>query len=331
MENNQYIEFKQVRNFGDKITVSFEFLRKNFLPLMKAVLYIAGPFGVMTSAAYVLFMGDYMENLSSILQSGEEGYSVSFLTYFVIYISCFVLAMMLLSLTTMEYVNLYIETKGGIIPFGDVWERVSKRVVPSLLISVLLGLLLISFFGFFTIGMFLVFGEGGMVIFMIFLSSLFMYYVMINLAVFFNIFIHENRSVGEIGAIIRRCFFLVKEKWWSTFGLLFIMSLIIFAITTIIQLPLMITKLSDLFSSVADGGQSMEAFYKQSLFEMIYSGITQFAGFLLYVLLILSITFQYFNLVERKESSGLMEQIESIGSTTEESKSVADADKDEDY
>ena len=41
MEN--IIEFQQARDFSKKINVTFEFIKQNFKPLFKSILFIAGP------------------------------------------------------------------------------------------------------------------------------------------------------------------------------------------------------------------------------------------------------------------------------------------------
>ncbi|MEQ9167382.1 MAG: hypothetical protein RLO12_14090, partial [Fulvivirga sp.] len=57
------IEFHKARDFSKKINDTFEFLKQNFAPLIKSVLFIAGPPVLMGSLMMGSFIGDFL-NLS---------------------------------------------------------------------------------------------------------------------------------------------------------------------------------------------------------------------------------------------------------------------------
>jgi hypothetical protein len=60
MENFNFIEFHQTRDFSKKMNVTFEFIRQNFKALCKSILFIAGPSVLIASMLIGSFMGDFM-------------------------------------------------------------------------------------------------------------------------------------------------------------------------------------------------------------------------------------------------------------------------------
>jgi hypothetical protein len=68
-------------------------------------------------------------------------------------------------------------------------------------------------------------------------------------------------------------------------------------------------------SSMHSVDQVREASNEIDWFAMITMAIQYLISYMIGSLLLISLVFQYFNLVERKESKGLMEKMESLGSS----------------
>jgi hypothetical protein len=115
---------------------------------------------------------------------------------------------------------------------------------------------------------------------------------------------------------ISRCFLLIRGKWWSTFGLIFVMSILQTIINYIITIPLAIPSFIATMHSIENN-----TFSDQSTSFATFSGIVQmvsfFTSFLLSCLTTIAIAFQYFNLVEMKEAKGLLSRIDNIGQQPE--------------
>src|SRR5690606_37428379 len=120
------------------------------------------------------------------------------------------------------------------------------------------------------------------------------------------IFIEGKSGFAAYG----RSWKLVKGKWWSTFGLLVVMSIIVSIIGVAFQLPLL---LISIFKEILqwDNGRSFE------LIIMLASIIGMLGETLLFSILHISLGFQYFNLVERQASIGPMREIDSLGRQNE--------------
>src|SRR5690606_24812459 len=99
-------------------------------------------------------------------------------------------------------------------------------------------------------------------------------------------------------------------KWWSTFGLLIVMAIIVSIIGFAFQIPLL---LISFFKEILqwENGSSTQ------LIIIVASIIGILGETLLYSILHIALAFQYFNLVERQESMGLMREIDSLGRETD--------------
>ena len=58
------IEFQRYRDFGQIINSTFEFIRQNFLPLLKSLIFITGPFLLITG----LLLGFYQKSIFTLFQ-----------------------------------------------------------------------------------------------------------------------------------------------------------------------------------------------------------------------------------------------------------------------
>jgi hypothetical protein len=100
---------------------------------------------------------------------------------------------------------------------------------------------------------------------------------------------------------IARSFKLISGKWWSTFGLMFVVSFIVGIMQLVFSIPTYIVTMV------------LAAHGKTPLGTFEYSLANAFVGVgmgLLYSIVFLAIGFQYFNLVERRESKGLKQLID---------------------
>ncbi|MDH5598760.1 MAG: hypothetical protein OEY34_06540 [Cyclobacteriaceae bacterium] len=309
---------RKTRDFGQKINATFEFIRQNFKSLFTVLLYIAGP----VAALYSAFMVLTVNNMTGIFQrmisnpDPEEFLSVEFLSSTGLTLLFSVLSYTFIYATVLEYMNVYLEKKGnGPIEVSEVWDRVKNSIVTIILA------------GFFLLFAFILLGVAVVVVvsllafipvinFLGFLAlAIVLIYISITLSLFYVVLVIEKTPLSNLTDVIRRCFFLVKDKWWSTFGLLFVMSLIVAFAGGMLQMPI---SFAQFFKSI-DSLESEDPMAMMSVYEnpllLAYLGIVQFINVLLQSVTLLALVFQYFNLVELKEAKGLMSEIEEVTST----------------
>ena len=104
-----------------------------------------------------------------------------------------------------------------------------------------------------------------------------------------------------------RCFYLIKNKWWFTFGLLFVLGLIQGFMGFLFQIPQYIAMFFVAFNSFDGSGIN-----STTEIILMVTTIISSLNLLFYSISFVGIAFHYFSLVEQKEAKGLLNKIESI-------------------
>jgi hypothetical protein len=281
---SEKMKLYEQRDFGEKINATFTFLRAHFLPLGKSLLYIAGPavllvgiFSALSATNLFFNSGDVSEEeiLTSVGGSGLAGLMS-------------LLSVPLVIGVVYGYFVLYFEEDQP-IEVSDVWQKV-KKTYPNFLLSAIVTTLLI------TIGFVFLIIPG-----------------FILLAALSFIFILQAKERISFGEAFSRCFTLISGNYLSTLGLLLVMLILQSIVTSVFNLPLIIfTGAGAFLSSSGDFDMENSSALLQALF-IIFQVISTLGSQFMYAITLVAIAFQYGNLVEKKESAGLMEEVEKIG------------------
>ncbi len=288
MELNQKISFYEKRDFGEKINVTFAFLRQNFAPLAKSILFIAGPAILLIAVVAGIYQATFLD-----MSTGGDPFdyleilSQSSLTSF---LSIFVSA--LLVTVVYAYLVLYVEREDyDNITVAEVWERVKQHylvvVVSTFVYSVLvvLGFMLLIIPGF------------------------------IAIAALSFLFIIQIKEGLSLGAAFSRCFKLVSDNYLSTLGLIFVTSILIAIISMVVMLPFGLALGVPTFFSLTQGNGLEDSEGTLQIVLIIFQALSSLLSYLLYAILLIAVAFQYANLVEKKEAAGLLESVNTIGQT----------------
>lgn len=128
-------------------------------------------------------------------------------------------------------------------------------------------------------------------------------YLSVAMAFIPVILIHERYSVMES---IDHSITTVKGYWGQTFGVLAIMMLLLIFISIFLSLPQMLITVFYMSMSANIGETSMQ------LVLVLVNAVAELGSLIGYTLFITAITFQYYNLIERKEAVGLMERVQNM-------------------
>ena len=116
-------------------------------------------------------------------------------------------------------------------------------------------------------------------------------------------------DLGPMQAL-RRCFYLIKGKWWSTFGLVMVMFLIQSTMSYLFAIPMYGLLMMDVLQLSKTGTGHDSSLLMQAA-TLLYAG----SAVLLLALPLLAMGFQYFNLAERRDSIGARQQLALLGQT----------------
>jgi hypothetical protein len=283
----QKIELRKVRDFGAKFNATFEFIRQNYKALFTALLYLVAPFLVVVNLIAVV---DSYNELGSVKIGVEDEFMSQFTPMKLLNNFLALLGYVLTSAVIFNFVKLYEKREDPLtIKPSEVWSEASHDLLPifgaglAALIVGALGLVLLVIPGI---------------------------YVLITLSLISSVIVFEGKSIGDA---FNRCFFLIKEKWWSTFGLLFVAVIIQYVIIMAFGLPLVAIGALLGYHMIEGGGVAAGVPLWIQVVGLAWTVIVGVASALISSILYIAIAFQYFNLVERRESTGLLGKVDSFG------------------
>lgn len=296
METTNFVEFKKTRDLGAIITDAFKFIRENWKGYFGAVVRIAGPAFIIFVVAMGLYMralGGMMTGFSTPGWETQTGSSPSFEFEIFGYIILAMLAglafYVLMQMASLYYIKSYIDNKGT-VDRSEIITNVKQNFWKFLGFGFLVMLMVI-------IGMLLCFAPG--------------IYLAIVFSLGTSILVFEGKSVGDT---ISYCFTLIKDHWWETFGVVFVVGLLVGIVGQIFGVPALIYQMATMLSSV--GQEDPTAIFNLFsdpiyLILIIFSYVGQF---LLSSITLITSVFIYFDLNEQKNLTGTFEKIDSLGS-----------------
>lgn len=315
MERFNFIEYHHTRDFSRKINATFEFVRQNIKSLSKSILFIAGP-PVLGGS---LLMGSFFSDMMMLSQAvgggeanamAEQFTSVSFWLQMLLMFVLLIVSTVATIATINNYILLYEEKQSNQIEVQEVWIRVRQTFWMYFGTMFLFGFLAMVVYVILLIPMVLL---ASISPFLIFIGVLGLMCVVVYLAVSVSLtfFVRAYERAGFFDAL-GRSFSLVKGKWWSTFGLTMVLSMIVSITSYIFLIPWYVIFFINMMHSV-ETTTPFEMSPTLSVISLIFFTLYYLAHMFLYALPNVGIAFQYFNLVEMKESRGLIKSIETIG------------------
>jgi len=323
MENFKPIEYHHMRDFSRKMNTTFEFIRQNFKSLGKSILLIAGPPVLVASLIIATFVDEFMGLTRAAATNPGDGevfetyfMSVTFWLQIVLMLLLFLVSSIMSIATINNYIILYEERQTNNISVSDVWMRVRETFWMYFRTTFVFFLLAIVVYIILIIPVALLAAISPA---LIFLGMMAMFcgviYLIISVSMTYIVRAYEKKSFFDA---IARSFKLVKDKWWSTFGIIMVLYLVMMTISYIFMIPWYVATVASALHSTSTEmlEQPVTTWTTVVLFTLYY-----LAQMVLGALPNVGIAFQYFNLVEMKEAKGLLGKIDTLGQSQQSSSS----------
>jgi hypothetical protein len=309
MAEFNFIEFQKTRDFSNKMNVTIEFVKQNFKSFGRCVLYFIGPPALVVGLLAGSLIGNTRDFFLTLTQGGLD---TADWTNLILKISLILVGATITSIittaTVIGYVIIYRQKQSGDISTDEVWDYIKSNFF--MYFGVMLGVVVIGILAFGvmllpvvllgTLNGFL----GGLAMFAYFVG---VFYLAIANSLVILVRGFENKGFFDC---FRRSMFLTYGKWWSTFGLLIVFGLIVSITSSLVAIPWSISNTVNNLHDISDGELSSRG---TDWFGIISNTLSYLFQYLLGVLPQIALIFQYFNLVEMKESKGLIEKMETIG------------------
>ena len=270
------IEFKQERNFTQLLEAPFRFFTQEFKPLFRTIIRFAGPWVAIAMLAMIVFSNSLFQSIN--LGSQFDETTIIYVAIFSFFYSIGFLATVV---TTQSYITLYVKNGKDKFVIEDVQELIKKNVVKVFLAGLLVTLM-------FVVGIFLLYIPG--------------IYIVVATGFFAVIIVFEEETIVTS---ISRSFKIIKGNWWITFALILVFGMMVGTIMYIFIIPVYVVIFTTAISGTTIGGGSV--------IVIVFSIILYFLAYVFYMAMLQMLySFQYFNLVSKKEGVGLYERINAI-------------------
>ncbi|MEJ7829689.1 MAG: hypothetical protein WKF91_15875 [Segetibacter sp.] len=286
----QKIELRKIRDLSENLNDTFGFIRQNFKPLVTSFLIIAGIFmlansilngiyqGGVMGGAFKDFMRGYEDGVRGNRNTTRSPFWMFNETYFVVVVLAWINFIAMSAVITC-YMKLYDRLQKQAPTIQEVWDEFKKYFLKVLLYSVPIALLTAAGFAFCLI-------PG------IYLAVVF---VPFSIAV-----IVEDETFG--GAW-NRCFALIKDNFWNSFGTYLLVYIIYsFSAGIISGVFALLTGLASYFTT-KDISTTIG----------IATSVLNIFSFVFYIVFYVSVVLHYFNLAERQYGTGVLQRLNTLG------------------
>ncbi|PCH49563.1 MAG: hypothetical protein COC22_06385 [Flavobacteriaceae bacterium] len=290
------IEFKKERDLGAIITDTFSFIRENWRDYFLTVFKIIGPILLVGAAVLVFAMISYsgaIKGMINVNQSAPDPSTIlssifgMFGWIFLMFV-VFGIVYTLLAEVSLFYIKSYIQNN-GVANFQEVKDNTYANIWKFIGLGVLS--ILMMMLGYI----------------LCFLPAI---YISIVLFLAMPIMVFENKSVGDT---ISHCFTLIKSEWWNTFGVVFVIGILVAMLGFVFSIPSLIYQLISMGVSFSNEDPTAILGILDDPIYLMLNLIAYFGKFLFYSVTLVSSAFIYFDLNEQKNFTGTFEKIESLG------------------
>jgi hypothetical protein len=289
--NPEPIRLRKIRDFGATVSDTIQYLKAHWQKLLLLYAIFVVPFLLLAtllgansfSALFRAIGGNSLPNLKVF----TPGLMLAILLYFLSTVAYATVVFLFMRQT---------EERGGEAPS---MQETGALFLPKLLSNS--GYLLLVLIGFVGLALFAVVPILGILIVIVLVV-----YMMVDLALLFPAnTIEDNPFPGSF----RRMFYLVRDRWWYTFGVVIIFGLIFYFFSTIISL---VAGLIFGFSSVnfLTPSDPSKVFTKE---YFLFMGLSAVVQQVFYLVVHVGVGVHYFSLREEKDGSGLEAQIDQMG------------------
>jgi hypothetical protein len=269
-------DFYKPRRIGETINATFTFIRQEFIPLGKSILFIVGPLMLIAAIISNSTFGEQFSPTPEYILSSEYWSNVGLLMFFQMAIYAFMI------LLINHYILLYVNQDESRFSVQTIFNQSIKGFWKILGITILFTIII-------SIATMLLIIPG--------------IYLSVSLSLLYAVIIQEKISMK---AAFNRSAFLIREYWWFTLGVLILIWIVVFTLQLVFQGPFLII---GFIYGFHDADPDILANY--GWWISISTVLSQLAN-LFYGIFVVATTVHYYSQREKKEAAGLSQKIDAL-------------------
>ncbi|HRI21466.1 MAG TPA: hypothetical protein PLA68_10960 [Panacibacter sp.] len=277
----QKIQLRKIRDFGENLGDTFQFIRQEFKPLASAFILISGIFILSSSILGGLYQKQafgFLDDLKTGTVAPQNTFSNIFTAGYFIFILVTVLNISAMRTVIAVYMKLYDELDEP-PTLQQVWSLFAKNFFKIFAYSIPQFILIV-------IGCLFCLAPG--------------IYFMVVLMPYPFVIVNENQSFGDA---FSRCINITKENFWISLGTYFI-AYLIYSIS------------SGIIGVIVAGVVGVGSYFSTneiSSTAAIATSVLSVVQYVFYIVFFVSVGLQYYNLAELKDGTGLERRLANLG------------------
>lgn len=308
MGNSKRVELFMIRHLGEYIDNSFKIFKQGIGSLFKAFIIFIIPLNIVFSLLYSrIFISNF---------TGETSFDSYSLFLYGLYFIAVICMSMFTILVPFSFVYCYEKSSDyKTISFHNIKENVLKFFFP-VLGGYLLYLVAISIvtlvFIVIVMLMAMIFQAVDFKIivgFIIFFVSVIFFVILMYTTIPMMLFpFVKMREKDSVLKSIKRSFAIIWGEWWKTFGMLFILGIILGFIRMTFYIPFMSIYFKDIYEMTISKTTVLNL--NQVLYGILIfiANISQFFNFIVSI----AVSLKYYHCIEKKESVSLENEIDAL-------------------
>lgn len=307
--NQEKINLQQARDFGETFNASIKILRQNFRLFFQSILFLGGPFILLSSIAGAFYQSNALSMYSPSRILDMKNLLQQFGLAYLLFIIAALIANLMIMGTVFSFLMVYQEKGPGNFTVNDVGKTLRQNI----------GNILAIFFVFFAIGIVLVALLAGilyaiasaipvlgvLVIIFLFLGILaFCPPFVWQFSVVYLVKMKEDKGVFES---LGKTWNVLRGNFWWTWLIVVCSSIAIAIAGFVFTLPQAAYQMFIAFSNIRGGTGEV------SIPFLMIATVCTFCATLLQSVLHLVNGVHYYSLAEKKDGEGLIERINEIG------------------
>jgi len=270
-------DFYKPRRIGETINATFTFIRQEFVPLGKSILFIVGP-SMLISAIIInsMFGEQFVPAPDFILASN---YWLRFGSLIFLQLAIYALLIVVIN----NYILLYVNKDESRFSVQTIFNLSIRGFWNLFGITILFSIIIAFAF------------------MLLFIPGI---YLSVSLSLLYAVLVLEKSTMGEA---FNRSAYLIRDYWWFTFGLLILIWIITFVLQLVFEGPFL------LINFLYGLNQVDSMILTDYSWWVTISSVLSQLSYLVYAVFIVATTVHYYSQREKKEAAGLSQKIDALG------------------
>ena len=320
MKTQNQLILKQRRDFGDVLGDSATFLKTNFKPILSVFLTLVVPLLLVPLLILMAtgLLSGFIEQISggmmgtSMMAGRQDALAFGFIIAMIGFLFIYFLAYMVLNLTVFGAFIAYEENGNVKVTATEIKENM-KKYFGNYFVSLIMLIFMLIVLYVIAIILVMLFAQLSTVLAVFVGIAVFCFYMWFAVMISNYSWIRIRENIG-VGSGIERSIALIKNNWWSMFGITIVASMAVSICSYAFSIPFYIfTFMAS--ASMVDGGEMNTGMMA------IIGGLSFFIYILGSIFLQQYVTacsvMKYYDLVEQRDGSSVAAQIDQLGESTE--------------